>query len=40
MKEFDQIVLQKGLFASIKRDLDNPKGQVGVKFPLTGSNFW
>ena len=40
MKELDQIVLQKGLFASIKGHLclakghlDNPKGQVGVESP-------
>ena len=29
-KEMDQIVLQKGLFASIKEQLDNPKEQVEV----------
>ena len=47
MKELDQIVLQKGLFASIKGHLclakghlDNPKGQVGVESPLIGSYFW
>ena len=29
-KEMHQIVLQKGLFASIKGQLDNPKEQVEV----------
>ena len=29
-KEMDQIVLQKGLFTSIKEQLDNPKEQVEV----------
>ena len=40
MKELDQIVLQKGLFASIKGHLcmtkghlDNPEGQVKVASP-------
>ena len=40
MKELDQIVLQKGLFTSIKGHLcltkghlDNPKGQVEVESP-------
>ena len=46
MKEFFQIVVQKGLFASIKGclcltkgHLDNPEGQVEVKSPLKGSYF-
>ena len=37
MKELDQIVLQKGLLASIKGHFDNPKGQVEVESPLIGS---
>ena len=47
MKELYQIVLQKGLFASIKEHLrlteghlDNTEGQVEVESPLIGSYFW
>ena len=47
MKKLDQIVLQKRLFASIKRHLrltnkhlDNPEDrQLEVEFPLMGSYF-
>ena len=46
MKELDQIVLQKVLFASIKghlcltkMHLDNPERQVVVESPLIGSYF-
>ena len=39
IKELYKIVLQKGLFASIKEHLANPKGQVEVEFHLIGSNF-
>ena len=47
LKELNQIVLQKELFASIKGHLylikeylDNPEGQVEVELPLIGSYFW
>ena len=46
IKKLDQIVLQKGLFASIKghfcltrRHLENPEGQVKVKSLLIASYF-
>ena len=46
IKKLDQIVLQKGLFASIKghfclrrRHLKNPEGQVKVKSLLIASYF-
>ena len=46
MKELNQIVLQKGLFDSIKghlcvtkEHLGSPEGQVEVEFPLIGSYF-
>ena len=44
MKELDQIVLQKWLFASIKEHLYltkgylvNPEGQVEIEYTLIGS---
>ena len=46
MKELDRIVLQKGLFASMKGHLcltkghlDNPEGQAENEFPLIRSYF-
>ena len=39
MKELDQIVLQKGFFASTKGHLHNPEGQVEVESPQIGSFF-
>ena len=37
MRELDQIVLQNGLFASIKGHLGNPEGQAEVESLLIGS---
>ena len=46
MKELEDIVLQKGLFASVKGHLcltkghlENPEGQVQVESTLIGSFF-